>query len=201
MSPYINETSPCLESARETPQLLLSSPARNMKSSVPVMISVMGIFLITLFSFSQADEDPGQNVEENIRVAIKDGVNGDSITFWDIVDGVLQEQTMLSKARVCSRITRVHNKFNTDFLGGVTINHIECLRAFSHPLKYDANRLNYWADTHCGEWTVLGSGPAVPNGATWEDIFGQPPPQTQDVTYFYDDPPHGGFNRVDGTVS
>ena len=177
-----------------------------MKSSTTAMICVMGVFLITLLGLSHADVDPGETAQESIRDEIQEGVNTDSITFWKLVDNALQIRSVLSKARVCSRISAVHNKFNAGFLGGVTIERRECERAFLHPLKYNTNRLNFWAGTHCGEWGIVippfDLGAVVPDDAEW-DVAPQPPPQTitQDVTYSHRGQPHGAFNRVDGTVS
>ena len=88
-----------------------------MKSSTTVMICVMGVFLICLLGLSQADVDPGKTAQENIRDIIKEGVNSDSITFWELNDNVLQEKITLSKDRVCTKIINVHNDFNAEFLG------------------------------------------------------------------------------------
>ena len=172
-----------------------------MKSSMTAMICVMGVFLIGLLGLSQADVDPGETAQEDIRDIIKDGVNSDSITFWELNDNVLQEKMTLSKACVCTKITKVHNDFNAEELGGLTIRRNECLRAFLHPLNYNADRLNFWAGTHCGEWSML-TALVMPDNAEW-DVAPQPPPQTitQDVTYSHRGQTPGAFNRVDGTVS
>ena len=176
-----------------------------MKSSMTMMINVTGLFLIAFIGLGQADVDPGQLAQENIRQQIQIGVDTDNIIFREIVNGVLQVGVVLSKQRVCSKITKEHNTFNAQFLG-VKIHRDEYMRAFLNPLKYNTDKLNNWAGTHCGKWTTL-VGPSipdttVPDNALWEDVSSQLGVITQDVTYSHRGvpPPTGAFNKVDGTV-
>ena len=105
-----------------------------MKSSMTMMISVTGLFLIALIGLGQADIDPGQLAQENIRQQIQIGVDTDNIIFWEIVNGVLPVGVVLSKQRVCSKITKEHNTFNAQFLG-VKIHRDECMISIFTPFE------------------------------------------------------------------
>ena len=118
--------------------------------------AVVAVLLLSLLGLGQADVNPGDSAIHDIQFEISEGVREDKIYFKKpFGHGVLRDEDGITKSQVCSKLVAGHNKYNAEFLQGVTVEWSDCMDAMAYEQEYTYDQISEWTGVHCGTLTNM----------------------------------------------